>query len=88
MVLAVASAFRDWPIERGMLAAMVFNPIDLARTILLIRVDAAVLMGYTGALFRAAFGTTLGVALAALALCLWVAVPWWLSARAFDRRDF
>ncbi len=88
LVLALASAFRDWPIERGMLAAMVLNPIDLARTILLIRVDAAALMGYTGALFRAAFGTTSGVALAALALCLWVAAPWWLSARAFDRRDF
>ena len=88
LVLALATAFRDWPIERGLLAAMALNPIDLARTILLLRLDVAALMGYTGAVFRAAFGTTGGATIAILALGLWVAVPWWLGARAFDRKDF
>jgi Cu-processing system permease protein len=88
VVLAVATALRDWPIERGMLGAMVLNPIDLARTILLLRLDVAALMGYTGAVFRAAFGTVGGAALAMLALVAWIALPWWLAARAFDRRDF
>ncbi len=88
VVLAVATTFRDWPIERGMLVAMVLNPIDLARTILLLRLDVAVLMGYTGAVFRAAFGTTGGATLATVALVLWVIAPWWLAARAFDRSDF
>lgn len=88
LVLAVATAFRDWPIERGMLVAMALNPIDLARTILLLRLDVAALMGYTGAVFRAAFGTTGGATLAMLALGLWVVVPWWFGARAFDRKDY
>lgn len=88
LVLAIATAFRDWPIERGMLAAMALNPIDLARTILLLRLDVAALMGYTGAVFRAAFGTTEGAAIAMLALGIWVVVPWWIGARAFDRSDF
>lgn len=88
LVLALATAFRDWPIERGMLAAMALNPIDLARTILLLRLDVAALMGYTGAVFRAAFGTAGGATIAILALSLWVAVPWWLGASAFDRKDF
>ncbi|MDZ7632866.1 MAG: hypothetical protein U5K74_16390 [Gemmatimonadaceae bacterium] len=35
LVLTLATMLRDWPIERGMLVAMVLNPIDLARTILL-----------------------------------------------------
>lgn len=87
-VLAIATAFRDWPIERGMLVAMALNPIDLARTILLLRLDVAALMGYTGAVFRLAFGSTAGLMLALLLLLLWIAVPWTLGARAFDRGDF
>lgn len=88
VVLSIATALRDWPIERGMLAAMVLNPIDLARTILLLRLDVAALMGYTGAVFSAAFGSTAGAGLALATLALWVVVPWWLGARAFERRDF
>lgn len=88
IVLAVATSFRDWPIERGMLAAMALNPIDLARTILLLRLDVAALTGYTGAVFRAAFGTTTGLVIALTVLVAWIAVPWWAGARAFDRRDF
>jgi Cu-processing system permease protein len=88
VVLAVTTAFRDWPMEKPMLAMMVLNPIDLARTLLLLRLDVAALMGYTGAVFRMAFGTGAGMALAIAALVAWVAVPWWLAARAFDRRDF
>lgn len=88
IVLAVATALRDWPMERPMLGFMLANPIDLARTLLLLRLDVAALMGYTGAVFRMAFGTTAGMVVAIAALCAWVAVPWWLGARAFDRRDF
>ncbi|MCC7054959.1 MAG: ABC transporter permease subunit [Gemmatimonadaceae bacterium] len=88
LILMIATAFRDWPIERGMLAAMALNPIDLARTILLLRLDVAALMGYTGAVFRAAFGSTAGVGIALAALGAWIVVPWWLGARAFERRDF
>lgn len=88
VVLALATALRDWPIERAMLAAMAINPIDLARTILLLRLDVAALMGYTGAVFRMAFGTTSGLAVAFAALTAWIVVPWWIGARAFDRRDF
>lgn len=88
VVLTMATALRDYPIERGMLGAMALNPIDLARTILLLRLDVAALMGYTGAVFRLVFGTTAGLAIALTALAAWVAVPWWMGARAFDRRDF
>lgn len=88
VVLAVATTFRDWPLERGMLVAMALNPIDLARTILLLRLDVAALMGYTGAVFRQAFGSTAGLAIALACLAVWVAVPFTIGARAFQRRDF
>jgi Cu-processing system permease protein len=71
-----------------MLAFMLANPIDLARTLLLLRLDVAALMGYTGAVFRMAFGTPAGMGIALVAMLAWVAGPWWFAARAFDRRDF
>jgi Cu-processing system permease protein len=88
VVLVVATALRDWPIERGMLVAMVLNPIDLARTLLLLKLDVAAMTGYTGAIFRAVFDTMAGTMVALGALSLWVLIPWWLAARAFDRRDY
>jgi Cu-processing system permease protein len=88
VVLTAATVFRDWPIERPLLIAMLCNPVDLARTIMLLRLDVAAMMGYTGAVFHAAFGTGLGLLVAACAMAAWIAVPWWLGARAFDRRDF
>lgn len=87
-VLAAATAFNAWPIERPMLLAMLLNPIDLARTILLLRLDVAALMGYTGAVFRLVFGSAAGPGLGLLALTVWLVVPLWLGARTFDRKDF
>jgi Cu-processing system permease protein len=87
-VLAFASAFGDWPIEKPMLAMMVANPVDLARVLVLAQVDASALMGYTGALFEQTFGTALGTAVALGALLLWCVGPWFAAARRFDVRDF
>lgn len=87
-VLAAAAAFADYPLERPMLAAMVLNPVDLARVVVLMQLDASALMGYTGAVFNRALGTTAGAAVAALALTAWCGVPWLLSSRRFQRRDF
>jgi len=80
--------FADYPLERPALAAMIANPIDLARVLILMRLDVSALMGYTGAVFKNFFGGTGGLTVAALALALWVAVPAWLGVRAFQRKDF
>jgi Cu-processing system permease protein len=87
LVLIVASVFADHALERPLLALMIANPIDLARIALLLQFDVAALMGYTGAVFAHAFGSSGGLALATTALVLWVLVPAALGARAFARRD-
>lgn len=88
VVLVAVSAFGGWPIERPMLVAMLGNPVDLARVLVLTALDATALLGYTGALFRRILGTVLGPAVALSALLAWAAVPVFLARRRFLRRDF
>jgi Cu-processing system permease protein len=88
LVLVVASIFADSSLERPLLAAMIANPVDLARVVLLLQFDISALMGYTGAVFQKAFGSLRGLTVATAALALWIAVPVWLGSRAFVRKDF
>lgn len=87
-VLAIVSLFGDWPLERPLLGLMFLNPVDLARVLVLTGLDAAALLGYTGALFRRLFDGTLGPAIAVAGLACWTAVPVFLARRRFLRRDF
>jgi len=88
IVLAIVAMFSDYPIERPLLGLTFANPIDLARVLILLRLDVAALMGYTGAVFQRFFGGIAGSALAAGALVLWIATPFGLGARRFNRKDF
>ena len=88
LVMLGLMVFADYPLERPALAAMIANPIDLARVLILMRLDVSALMGYTGAVFEKFFGSAGGTALASLALVLWTGVPLLLGARRFQRKDF
>jgi Cu-processing system permease protein len=87
VVLLAAAQFADYPLERPMLVAMLANPIDLSRLLLLVRLDGAALLGYTGAVFQRFFGGA-GVLVAAGAVALWIAIPALAGARLFQRKDF
>jgi len=86
-VLVAATLLADHPLERPLLAAMLANPIDLARIVMLLQLDVAALLGYTGAVFRQFFGGS-GLAIAAVALLGWIVAPIWIGMRGFMRRDF
>ena len=88
LVLFLAMVFADYPLEPGLLALMVANPVDVARVVLLMQFDVSALMGYTGALFRKTFAGGLGLTLAIGALALWITVPMLAAARRFARKDF
>ena len=87
-LLLLVSVFADAPLERPVLAAMLANPVDLARVVLLLQLDISALMGYTGVVLKNVFGSAQGLVLAVVALSLWVAVPVWLGGRSFVRKDF
>lgn len=88
LVLVAVALFSDYPIERPLLVLTFANPIDLARVLLLLKLDVAALLGYTGAVFQRIFSGPLGPALAAGMLGLWIAVPTAIAARQFTRKDF
>lgn len=88
LVLIAVAVFADYPIERPLLVLTFANPVDLARVLLLLKLDVAALLGYTGAVFQRVFSGPAGPALAAGVLGLWIAIPTALSARQFRRKDF
>ncbi len=88
VLLWLSVSMRDYPIEGPLLALTFLNPIDLARTLMILRLDVAALMGVTGAVFTRSLGSDTGVAVSLLALALWAFIPGWCALRAFHRRDF
>lgn len=88
LVMIAVSALAGYPIERPLIGLIALNPIDLARILLLLQLDVAALLGYTGAVFRRFFGSALGAGIAIAALCVWMAAPVALALRFFQRKDF
>jgi Cu-processing system permease protein len=86
-VLTIVALFSDYPIERPLVGLTLANPVDLGRVLMLLKLDVAAMMGYTGAVFERFFGGG-GVLLAAAVLALWIAAPLALGARQFIRKDF
>jgi Cu-processing system permease protein len=65
-----------------------FNPIDLARIICLIHLDASALMGYTGAIFQQYFQSFTGSFVSLAALTFWTLAPLGSALYKFKRKDF
>ncbi len=87
LVLFLVFQFADYPIEHAMMVLTGFSPIDLARILILLQMDVSAMMGYTGAVFKEFFGTDTGFVITILVLCLWIAIPFMLSLRKFNRKD-
>lgn len=87
MVLFLLFQFSDYPIEKPMIGITALSPIDLARIQILLQLDVSAMMGYTGAIFKDFFGTSLGLMISFLLLCLWIFIPFLLSLRKFKNKD-
>ncbi len=80
--------FDDYPLDKFALIASLFNPIDLSRILILLKLDISALFGYTGATFKMFLGTNLGMLVAMLVLSLWVVIPASFILRKAKRKDF
>ncbi len=80
--------FSDYPLDSFALGASLFNPIDLSRIMILLKLDISALLGYTGALFQNFFGTGQGLFISFGLLLLWVVLPVLWMLRLAGKKDF
>jgi Cu-processing system permease protein len=86
-VLYVIYSFSDYPLEKVTLIMVSLNPVDLARIMILLKLDLSALMGYTGAFYKGFFGSSVGMIYSFLFLVLWTALPLLVAMRKFSRKD-
>ncbi|NCP84074.1 MAG: ABC transporter permease [Bacteroidetes bacterium] len=80
--------FKDYPLDKFSLIATLFNPIDLSRILILLKLDISALLGYTGAVFRKFFGTNLGFIVSFSMLILWIVIPVLRMNYVIRKKDF
>ncbi|SFD47516.1 Cu-processing system permease protein [Chitinophaga sp. CF118] len=87
LLLSFIYSFSDYPIDKPLLGLISLNPIDLARILVLLQLDVAVMMGYSGALFKKFMGSATGSIYSVVCMLLWVAVPLMISMKVFKKKD-
>lgn len=80
--------FEDYPLDNFSLIGSMLNPIDLSRTLILLKLDISALLGYTGAVFKKFFGTNFGLIVSVAVLVIWVLLPVWQIVTKSRKKDF
>jgi Cu-processing system permease protein len=88
LFLTFLVVFEEYPLDKFSLGATLFNPIDLSRILVLLKLDISALLGYTGAVFKKFFGTNMGVILSLISLVIWVALPVFRMNGKLKKKDF
>lgn len=83
VVMFLLFQFMDYPIEKALAGISLLNPIDLARILILLKLDVSAFMGVTSAIFKEFFGSLTGRAITLIALIAWAMAPLVLSVRKF-----
>ena len=78
----------EYPLDNFSLAATLLNPVDLSRTLILLKLDISALLGYTGAVFKEFFGTRLGLLVSLGMLVVWAWLPIWRLVVKCRKKDF
>lgn len=87
LVLIFLFSFSNYPLEKPILLLTFLNPVDLSRIIMLMQLDMAAIMGYTGALFTQFLGSSTGAIICFFALLIWIIIPFILAKKRFGRKD-
>lgn len=87
LLMSLMFALNDYPIEPFVVPLAALNPIDMGRILVMLQVDLAAMMGYSGAVYRSFFGSAGGISVAFGVMMLWVVIPTLFSFRTFQRKD-
>jgi len=80
--------FNEYPLDKLALITTMFNPIDLSRILILLKLDISALLGYTGAVFKKFFGTNFGLFTSLFVMLIWVVLPVWRINGKLKKKDF
>lgn len=80
--------FKDYPLEKATLFLTMSNPIDLARILILMKLDISAIMGYTGAVLQEFLGKTNGSIAIFVVLFFWISVPFLYALKIIRKKDF
>ena len=87
LVLSALLSLSDYPMEKASLIFTALNPTDLARILVLMKLDISALMGITGAIFQDFFSSNIGISIAFLLLLLWIFIPIRFGYHLFNKKD-
>jgi len=87
LLLLVLFSLSDYPLEKLTFVFSGLNPIDLARIMVMLKMDIGALMGYTGALYKNFLGKETGILFISLLSMLWIVVPLFIAKRIFNKKD-
>lgn len=87
LVLGILFSFNEYPLEKAVIALASFNPIDLGRIIILMKMDISALMGLTGAVYKQFFGSSFGIIYSLSIMLIWVIFPLLIALRIFKRKN-
>lgn len=86
--LLLLLSLKDYPLDKLTISMIMFNPIDLARILIMMKLDMSAMMGYTGAVLSKFLGKGLGIAFVSTSLFLWIVMPLWRLYYLGAKKDF
>jgi Cu-processing system permease protein len=87
IVLGILFSFSDYPLDKAVIALASFNPIDIARIMVLMKLDISALMGFTGAVYKQFFGSSFGLIYTASIMLVWIVLPLLGAVRIFRKKN-
>jgi len=86
-ILWIVYNYSDYPLEHVTLFLISLNPVDLARILMILKLDVSALMGYTGAFYKDFFGSNKGFGFSIIILLIWIMLPFLVARSIFKRKD-
>ena len=87
LVIGLSSMLKGTALKTILLPSIMLNPVDITRVGVTLAGGRGALFGPAGAVLVDVFGTSLGMAAAAMALLLQIILPLGLAVAVFHRRD-
>ena len=70
------------------LLAVMLNPLDLMRVVILLQLDLSAILSFGNAIIEKVLGNGLGVLFSIVILLFWIGLPFMLGLKKFQKKDF